>query len=274
MQERSFVRLPSPRKQTLDHSSTQGFTLVEMLVVAPLVLLVIAVLISAMVSMVGSALITNARTTIAYDIQDAFSRIEDDARISTGFMDSFSTLATPQGRDGGAAPFSTSNGDLIFTQQATENSPYQTIRKLVYYKNQPNDCSADTAGNRPLMTRVVYFTLANPDGSKTLWRRVLVDEWNQSATPDTNTVCSKPWQRDTFPRNKVTASATKTYDERILDDVTTATSTYYDVTGNITTDPTKANTIKFTLAATKKVAGKTLTQQSDVEVSRINEAIN
>lgn len=245
-----------------------------MLVVAPMVLLVITALVSAMVSMIGSALIATTRTAIAYDIQNAFSRIEDDARISTGFMSTFGTVTAPQGRDGVTAPFSTSSGDLIFIQQATKNSPYQSIRKLVYYKNQPNDCSADIMANRPLMARVVYFTLQNTDGTKTLWRRVLVDEWNQSATPDTNTVCSKPWQRDTFPRNKITASATKTYDEKLLDNVTTAASVYYDTSGNVTADPTQAKTIKFTLATAKKVAGTTLSQQSDIEVSRINEAIN
>lgn len=93
-----------------------GFTLVEMLAVAPIVLIVIGVLISAMVSMIGDALVANARTVVAYNTRDALNRIED-ARISINFMSTFSLISAPQGKDSGTSAFNSGNDDLIMTNR-------------------------------------------------------------------------------------------------------------------------------------------------------------
>ena len=243
-----------------------------MLIVAPIVLLVISGLVVAMVAMVGDAIVANTRATTAYNMQDALSRIEQDARVSTNFMSTFSFLQSPQGRNGATAPFTTASGDLILTQQATDASPYNTTRNLVYYKNQPNDCAADTSGNRTLLTRTIYFLLTNTDGTKTLWRRSIVNNWNTNATPDANTVCGTPWQRDTCPVGSPVNTATcQGIDEEILDNVTSFTSTYYDSNGNTTTNQSLAVTVKVTLAVSQKSAGNTIAQNGSIEATRIND---
>jgi hypothetical protein len=99
-----------------------------MLVVAPVALAVIGVLVAAMVSMVGDTIISNSRATTAYDLRDSLNRIEADARISINFMDTYSFFTSPQGKDGGMAPFTSSSGDLILTQQATTASPYDMMK--------------------------------------------------------------------------------------------------------------------------------------------------
>lgn len=168
-----------------------GFTLIEMLVIAPLVLIVIAGLVGAMVSMIGDSLIASSRADAAYNIQDTLSQIEQDSRVATSFMGNFSYFSSPQGRNGGTAPFSySSNNDLILTQQSTSSSPYNNTRQLIHYANQPASCSGDTSSNRTLFNRVVYFLITNGDGTKSLWRRTIMNPWNLNATPDGNTVCA------------------------------------------------------------------------------------
>ena len=109
----------------------QGFTLVEMLVVAPIIIVVITGLVAAMVAMVGDALTANSRAVTAYDTQDALERIEQDVRTAVNFMDRFSYMTAPQGRDGNTGAFSfTDNKDLILTQQATTGSPCDSSRAL------------------------------------------------------------------------------------------------------------------------------------------------
>lgn len=244
-----------------------------MLVVAPIVLIVIGVLVSAMVSMVGDALVSNARTIIAYNTRDALNRIEEDARVSINFMSSFSLVSAPQGEDGGTSAFTSASGDLIMTQQATTDSPYSTARSLVYYANQPNACSGDKSGNRVLLNRVIYFTKNGSDGKKELWRRVIVRDWNQNGTVDANTVCDKPWQRDTCPvgTNQVTYQKCKANDELLLEHITNFAPVYYTASGATTTNPTLATSVGITLTTNEKTAGKQIDQSGSVQVTRVND---
>ena len=251
----------------------QGFTLVEMLVVAPIVIIVITGLVAAMVAMVGDALAANSRAATAYDTQDALERIEQDVRIAVNFMDSFNYMTAPQGRDGDTGAFSfTDNKDLILTQQATTGSPYDSSRALVYYKDQPAGCSEDLSTNSTLKTRAIYY-LRN--GS--LWRRSIVDAWNNNSTTDSDTVCGKPWQRDSCPNitgvtlGAAPAATCNTYDEELLKNVTAFTPTFYNSNNVSTTNPLSASAVSVVVTTSKVVGGETITQTSTIRAARRND---
>lgn len=249
-----------------------GFTLVEMLVVAPLVLIVIAGLVSAMVAMIGDSLIANSRVNTAFGLQDTLNQIEQDTRVTTNFMGVFSYLNSPQGRNGLAGAFNyDSNEDLILTQQATTTSPYNTTRDLVYYADQPAACgSGDMSGNRSLADRVIYFL-----SSGTLWRRTIVNPWNLNSTHDGNTVCGTPWQRDSCPQgstiSNTPSSNCQSVDQKMLDNVTDFTPTFYDSSNNVVTDPTQAVNVKVSITVQQGVSGSTLTQTSVMRATRRND---
>lgn len=255
------------------HHKAHGFTIVEVLVIAPLALLVIAGLVTAMVAMISDTLVTNARSVVIYNTQDALGRIEQDARVSINFMGTFSGIRSPQGRDNATAPFQASSGDLILTQQATTSSPYEQTRELVYYKNQPNDCGTTKNANRVLLSRAVYF-LSN--GS--LWRRTIFNDVNKNVSVDGNTICDTPYQRNSCtplspaPTLSTTLGSTcQTYDERLVDNVTAFTTTYYTASGVTTTDPTQALSIKVDLTVSQTVAGQPVTQSGSIRVVRSND---
>ncbi|MGE5298940.1 MAG: type II secretion system protein J, partial [Acidobacteriota bacterium] len=251
----------------------QGFTLVEMLVVAPIIIVVITGLVAAMVAMVGDALTANSRAVTAYDTQDALERIEQDVRTTANFMGTFNYLTAPQGRDGnvGAFNFST-NKDLILTQQATTGSPYDSNRTLVYYTDQPAGCSEDLSTNNILSTRTIYF-LRN--GS--LWRRSIVDAWNNNSVTDSDTVCGKPWQRDSCPNitgvtlGAAPAATCNTYDEELLKNVTAFTPTFYNSNNVNTPNPLSASAVKVVVTTSKVVGGETITQTSTIHAVRRND---
>ncbi|MEO8912056.1 MAG: hypothetical protein ABI303_03670 [Candidatus Saccharimonas sp.] len=265
------------RKQDQLHKT--GFTLVEMLVIVPIAMVVVAGLISAMVAMVGDTLVTNASSAMAFDTQNALDGIERDARVSTDFTSTFTPAASPQGKDDGIAPFQSAAGDLIFTQLSTTASPYDSSRGLIYYTNQPNACnSANIANNKTLLTHIVYFQKANPDGSKSLWRRTLVDPANLNAAPDTQTVCSAPWQRNSCTPgqaiNPAVGNSCQAIDEELLDDVDTIGTIYYTSTGSTTTDPSQSKTVRVQITVTKQVAGKTLSKTGVMQVTKINDSVS
>lgn len=262
------MQLPSyHNKPTKQH----GFTLVEMLVIVPVALLAIAALISLMVALVGDVMMARSRAASVYELQETLDRIEQDSRISSAFLPTYSQLTSPQGRDGGTASFSASgpNYDLILNMPATTANPYSGSRDLVYYADQPNPCSGTYQGNRPLTVRVVYFTTDNGNGTKTLWRRTIVPTWTTTAG-SASSVCAAPWQRDSCPLGSAISATCQTFDEKMLTSVTVFTPTYYDANGATTTDVRNAVSMSILLNQSQQVAGESITSSSTARITHVN----
>lgn len=260
------MQLLSRLKYQLNKS--QGFTLIEMLVVAPIAVITIATLISLMVALVGDVAVSRERSVSSYSVQSALDRIEQDARIATTYMPTFSIVTSPQGRDGGTAPFTTTSGDIIMSQYATTASPYDANREIVYYADQPNPCTGSYTLNRPLTVRVVYFTTGTA-GNQTLWRRTIVPP-NSTTASDTTKVCAQPWQRDNCPSPVTVSAVCQAADEKILTNVSSFTTTYYTSTGATTSDVRNADSLKVSLTQSVQVAGETVATSGVARGSHIN----
>ncbi|HTJ72970.1 MAG TPA: type II secretion system protein, partial [Verrucomicrobiae bacterium] len=65
---------------------TSGFTLIEMLIIAPIVIIALSGFIALMISVVGKVLLTRDQSALSYDTQNALNRIEEDTRISAKFL--------------------------------------------------------------------------------------------------------------------------------------------------------------------------------------------
>src|SRR6266542_5568953 len=186
---RSFMRFLSTIKSRVD----AGFTLVEILIIAPVVIIVISGFIALIITMVGDVLAIRDRNNMAFEIRNTLDRIEQDTRLSTQFLTTSNTLISPQGSDSnftGTAAFNNSNSLLLGTL-TTDKNPTDTTRQLVFYAKQPNDCGAQQSYNRPFIDKTMYFI---KNGS--LWRRSYLFNWNQNATPNDETLCSAPWQQN------------------------------------------------------------------------------
>lgn len=246
-----------------------GFTLIEMLVVAPLIVIVVATIVGFMVSLVGNVTIANSRTQIQYDAQDALNQLEQDVFLSTAFIGSYAP-ASPQGEDNGTAAFTSASGDIILNQPATSANPADATREPIYYANRPNTCASGSYQvNNPFYVKVIYFVRNN-----TLYRRTIVPTWNTNAPPSENnsTVCKPVWQRGSCA-NGVSGAACTAKDAAILNNVASIslTTTYYQKSAPgtlITTDLSTADTVKVAITVTSKAAGETVTQTSELAASR------
>lgn len=166
-----------------------GFTLIEMLIVAPIVLLTIGAFITVIVNLTGGVIASRGATVITYNIQDALNRIEDDVKLSTTFLaESNVTLSTPQGYSDDTSAFDNvgGNGDeLILNTLATTGNPLVSTSGLVYLTNLPNPCnSTQSSQNTPMTLNIVYFVRNN-----TLWRRTIMPSNYATAG------CNAPWQQ-------------------------------------------------------------------------------
>lgn len=230
---------------------TGGFTLVEMLVIAPIALLVIAGFIALMITMTGDILVSSGRNGMTHDIQGSLDMIEQDVRLSTEFLATTGTMPSPQGKDGATASFNSTSGDLILGEIATTKSPIDPARSFVYY-NTPNSCTdSQKYKNRIFFTTVMYFV---KNGS--LWRRTFVPS-------PSGTLCDTPWQVNTCaPGYASTATQCKTNDTEVMKNVSSFTVSYYatssDTTALAAGSAPSASTINVQINGQQNIAGRTL----------------
>src|ERR671933_425112 len=216
---RSFMRCMSITKQ-----NTKGFTLVEMLIIAPVVILVISGFIALIITMVGDVLAMRDRNNMTFEIRDTLDRIEQDSRLSTQFLVTSGTLPSPQGSDSGFAGTAafTSTDSLIMGTLTTNKNPMDSTRQLVFYAKQPNDCGSLETYNRPFIGKTIYFL---KNGS--LWRRTFLFNYNTNATPNDETLCAAPWQQNSCNPGYLPATRCQTNDIEVMKNVSSFGVKYY-----------------------------------------------
>lgn len=240
----------SPRRPM--SKNKQGFTLVELLVVAPIVILVIGGFIGAIIAMTGSVLATRGANLLAYNIQDALNRIETDVRQSGAVLDTNNFDPTyPQGLNDGATKFTTGTSTLVLNTYATDKNPTDADRKIIL--------KTDSA---PLMMNTVYFV----DNDGTLWRRII-------AQTDYDTLGAegvKPWQQPSCSVINTTNKYCTAKDIRLVDGVG---ASGFEVKLYNPSDPTNPITdltgvsdvqVVITITATGSVAGREYTESGKI----------
>ena len=267
-----------------------GFTLVEMMVIAPIVILAIGAFITVIVTLTGDVLSSRGSNVLAYNVQDALDRIEQDVKLSSGFLArnniTFST-SNPQGYGdvGSTTDFTsvggTSGTSLILSSVATDGNPISTTSKMIYLANQPNDCSsfATYSKNTPLLTNIIYFV----DSSGTLWRRTVMP----LGYDDPNARCGTPvpWQQPSCQTNYV-SSFCKTNDVKLVSGLGTTgfTINYYPsansaVPSSTAVDPSDVTrkaalksmqTVSVTLSSTDSIAGRDISRSGTIRVTRLD----
>lgn len=250
--------------------STSGFTLIEIMIIAPVVILVIGGFIALIISLVGDTLVSRDRNALNYDTQNALDTIERDVRLSTQFLTTSKPLPSPQGSDSGYAGTAafTSSSSLILSSLGTTDNPLDSTRLLVYYAMQPNPCGSKTE-NRLFLTKIIYFV-----NNGSLWRRSIVPTYNTNFTPDDYTVCATPWQQNSCSPGYVAAMC-KASDVELLSGVQTFSVKYFSAPGSLTdigpSGALAASTIEVTINSKRTVAGDDITTVRSLRSTKLND---
>ena len=104
-------------------SRTKGFTLVEVLVVAPMVILMLGAIIAMIINLSTSAMRAGAHASLQNDVLLALDTIERDIQLTTKLSDSTTT-------------------QLVLENLATSRNPFDAERRLIDASN----CSVATQG--------------------------------------------------------------------------------------------------------------------------------
>lgn len=239
-------------------TALRGFTLIEVLIIAPIIILFIGAFISLVVNLTGDSLRLQETNTAAYNVQDALDNIEANATQSLGFLTTTNAVQSPQGEDNATAAFlSTDANTLITNSAATTKGPYDSTRSIIY--TGTGSCNA----NNPVYAyKTVFFVSGGA-----LYKRTILPAL---------AACASPWQRGSCQDSLVSGSPTvcKASDEKLLDNVSALQITYYaDGASSTVIDPSLANTatsISVDITYTKQVAGTSVTYTGSSRINSIN----
>jgi len=265
------------------YNKKHGFTLVELMIVAPMLIIIIGTIVVSIVTLTGQSLVEAGRAQLINDVQDSLDRIEADVLVSGAYLSTNNFVPTsPQGADDVASKFVsaslTGDDSLILNAYFTTANPSLSSRSLVYLPNTPFACGdASVAQNQVMTMNIVYFVK-----NSTLWRRTVA----------TNNYASKPcagvtiWQQPNCAeaRMSINTSLCKAQDEMLLTGVQPSdfNVNYYLSASDSTAAPgteepdpdlrqvaiDKTTTIQVTLTGSKTYAGRDVSQQGTIRVTR------
>jgi len=269
-------------KSLRQHNKNRGFTLVEMLIVAPMVIIIIGIIIVSIVTLTGESLAEGGRAQLLNDVQDSLDRIEADVKFSGSYLSTNNfTPTAPQGADNAAQKFvsvASGNDTLILNSFFTTTNPAISTRTLVYLPDTPFACNdASIVQNQVMTNNIVYFV---KDSS--LWRRtVATNTYASKACPSTTI-----WQQPSCPEALMSTNTSLciAQDELLLSGVQPSdfvveyflsASDATPASGTENSDPDarqiaidKASTIQITLKGNRVYAGRDITQQGTIRVTR------
>ena len=261
------------RSTSVASSRSAGFTLAEVLIISPLIVLVVAVIVAAMVNMTGNALQTRERNHLVYSAQEGLNQIEADIRLSRGVVLGTGELVSGQGSDSnftGTAEFETSASTLVLEQNTTNKSPLDLDRDLLYYSS-PNPCSSQLKRTNPALRHKIVFFLDD----NTLKRRTIVDfASGEICDPESSGTISSVNHPAVWQRN--TCSTTNTgrcfsLDTIIAKDVESVEFEYYPsaASSTPTTPAITSSSIRVTIHSSKSAAGEDVTHSASLRATVI-----
>ncbi len=155
--------------RSMSHSKSQrGFTLVEMLVISPLVIIILAGIVGIVISLTTESMRTTARSQLQNEVQAVLDRMEEDVRTSL--------VINPD------SSFALSTNNFV-----TNKNPLATDRRLV-----KKDCSVASAGL--LLEEALSYNLEYSVAGSKLMRKVSMNACQTSPNtwqrPKTETVMS------------------------------------------------------------------------------------
>ncbi len=267
-----------------------GFTLVEMLVVAPIVILAIGAFLTVIISMTGEVVASRASNLMTYNINDALNRIEQDVKQSSTFLAANNVTlvaGNAQGVNDDTTGFTnvggTSGTSLILNMIATTGNPIDSASQYIYLKDQPNAC-ATPYDNIPLTYNIVYFVK-----NSTLWRRVIMPNLYANTTTYS---CATPWQQPSCSPTYMSAQSgtvfCKTNDIKLFEGIEIADLNIAYYNGSNATSPNttasnlgattternqamnSATTVTVELDATQNAGGREISSSGNIRVSRLS----
>lgn len=241
-------------------SSQSGFTLIEVLVISPVLIFTIVITLSYLFNLYGQLTQQASQLNLQSDAQTILFSIQDDLTYAREFSTAkYPSLSDAYAPSGGWTSQNTNPARVIILVPATTASHRSPDRQTVYLNEV--GCTPDVdletmQSNSLAFHNIIYFV----NGSN-LYKRTL--------SPSTGTaMCGTPYLRQSCPA--ANATSTCPADKLISSQVNAFTATYYDSANNIISSPSAAQRVRLNIQLKDRAYAEDIYANSSITVKRLN----
>lgn len=242
-------------KLPLRTKSSDGFTLVEVLVIAPIMILTIIVLMSFLFNQYGQLTQEGAQLRLTTDAQLITLTMQDDVFFASAFANELnSNLVDPYAPSGGWT-YTTTPPTIIISAPAMTANHRDPDRQPVYINTE--GCDPDVISqNGVLDNNIIYFA----EGTN-LYRRIV-------SAPSTMATCGVSFLKQTCPTTNATDTCPE--DTLLTDKLSEFSVQYYDYDNTEVTIPEQAQRVKVSVTLKDRAFAEDVYGSSTITLKKLN----
>jgi prepilin-type N-terminal cleavage/methylation domain-containing protein len=243
--------------QNSNKGEQRGFTILEVLIALPIVVLLSITLATTVFDQYGELQRSSARARLRIEGEITLLSLEDELLFATDFGQAKSTdLVDINAPSGGWTYNTTPTDTLIVYETALTKDRRDPDREFVYKKTGSCSSSYNIAINN-----VIYYTTANTTNNyRTLYRRTLTPQY---------TTCGTNYKTQTCPTGAVVSPCLGA-DSLLSDKVVDFQVEYFDENNVATSDPLNGILVKLTLTLAERIYGEDITVPTTITMKRVN----
>jgi prepilin-type N-terminal cleavage/methylation domain-containing protein len=270
--------MDSKENNYLSLHKQNGFSIIELLIVLPIVSIVVIVLISALFSQYATVLAETSRTELRASGQTILINLQDELLFTMAYGEELEGRLVDVNEPSGGWNYDTNPQTLIINEIALDSTRRDETRHIV--RQRVNNCESSSITANPLaVNNTIYFVQPNSDFPySNLFKRTITPTYDlcsidintgNPCTP-TTTNCRSNAKQTSCPTNLVGTGNCTTEDSLLTDKVLDFRIKYF-TEGNIETPiPSSAEKIEIELDLGDKVFGKEI----DITVKHTIRKIN
>ncbi len=232
-----------------------GFTLIEVLIISPVIMLTIVITMSYLFNLYGQLTQQGSLINLNVEAQNITFGMQDDIFYANSFNSGLNSGLVDAYQPSGGWKNNTTPGTLIISTPALTDNRRSENREPVFIDTE--GCTTNLLDNAPLYNNVIYFA-----SGTNLYKRIV-------SAPSTTATCGSSFFKQTCPHGQTTSTCGE--DRLMTDKLNNFTLTYYDSSNNVTTTPEIATKVKVELQLKDKAYAEDIFSTSSITLKRLNQ---
>lgn len=234
-----------------------GFTLIEVLIMSPVIMITVVMLMSYLFSQYGQLTQQGALINLQTEAQNITFGMQDDIFFAKSFeSDMNSNLVDAYKPTGGWKANSTPQ-TLIISDVALTTNRRSAVRKPVYINTFGCTPQSTLELNDELFENTIYFV-----SGTNLYKRVIT-------APASLAVCGTPYFKQNCPVGYTSTACPP--DKLLSDKLNTFTVTYYDSDNSVAASPEVAEAVKVDIQLKDRAFADDIFSNSSVKLRKLNQ---
>ncbi|MDB5168929.1 MAG: hypothetical protein JWO41_285 [Candidatus Saccharibacteria bacterium] len=234
-----------------------GFTIVELMVICPILMAVIAFMMSYLFRQFGELTKNSTQVNLQVTAQAAIFNLQDDVFFANAFVSDLNTGLTDSYAPSGGWVASSNPLKFIISTPAETGSHRSASRSAVYINTLGCSPQSTKELNDPLYENIIIFT-----SGTNLYKRIVT-------APSTMATCGTSFRKQTCPA--ANASPSCPADILLTDRLSSMTVTYKNSSGTVVTTPEQASLVAINLTLTDTAFAEPVSATSTITLRRLNQ---